>query len=243
MTVDLKALSAEFPRNVVSWRAQSLTKDGTKAMALAYIDARDVMERLDDVCGPDGWQCDYPHAGAKTVCRIGIKIGDEWVWKSNGAGDSDIEAEKGALSDAFKRAAVLWGIGRYLYSIESPWVPCESYETEYQGKKKWNWKRWTADPWSCVRGASQASVTKAPKAGERNPSQSGPYWDARFAVRDAKTVDEAKDAFGNGWKATQDAALRAEIKAEYDAKKLALTEPALNSQLDALDAALGGRAN
>jgi hypothetical protein len=163
---DLKALAADFPRDAVSWRAQSLTKDGTKALALAYIDARDVMERLDAVCGPAGWQCDYPHAAAKTVCRIGIKIGDEWVWKSNGAGDSDIEAEKGALSDAFKRAAVLWGIGRYLYTIESPWVPCEAYETEHQGKKKWNWKRWTASPWNFVKGAKAEQAPLAAQLSE-----------------------------------------------------------------------------
>jgi hypothetical protein len=96
-------------------------------MALAYIDARDVMDRLDEVCGPDGWQCTYPHANGKTVCAIGIRVcregeGFEWVWKSDGAGDSDVEAEKGALSDAFKRSAVRWGIGRYLYHLDSPWV-------------------------------------------------------------------------------------------------------------------------
>lgn len=94
-------------------------------MALAYIDARDVMERLDAVCGPGGWQCSYPHANGKTVCSIGIKVGDEWIWKANGAGDTDFEAEKGALSDAFKRAAVMWGIGRYLYDVASPWVLIE----------------------------------------------------------------------------------------------------------------------
>lgn len=159
MTLDsISKLAAEFPKDAISWRAQSVTKDGTKAMALAYIDARDVMERLDDVCGPAGWQCDYPHASEKTVCRIGIKIGDEWIWKSNGAGNSDIEAEKGALSDAFKRAAVLWGIGRYLYALESPWVPCET--NEWNGKKQW--KRWTADPWSFVKGvAKPKSVSSA----------------------------------------------------------------------------------
>jgi len=137
-------------KDAISWRAQSVTKDGTKAMALAYIDARDVMRRLDDVCGPAGWQCRYPHAGAKTICEVGIKIGDEWVWKANGAGDTDIEAEKGAISDAFKRAAVLWGIGRYLYDMPAPWVPCET--SEYNGKKQW--KRWAEDPWKFVKGQS-----------------------------------------------------------------------------------------
>lgn len=124
--LDLKALALPFPAASISWRVGSTTADKTRGMALAYIDARDVMERLDDVCGVGGWQATYPHAGQKTVCSIGILCGDHWVWKSNGAGDSDIEAEKGALSDAFKRAAVLWGVGRYLYSLPSPWVELET---------------------------------------------------------------------------------------------------------------------
>lgn len=157
--IDLKALAAEFPREVVHWRAQSLTKNGDKAMALAYIDARDVYERLDEVCGPEGWQCRYSHAegkGGKTVCEIGIKINDEWVWKANGAGDSDIEGEKGALSDALKRAAVCWGIGRYLYDMPSPWVPCKTYERN--GKKVW--KAWDGDPWNFVKGKTAPQAVK-----------------------------------------------------------------------------------
>lgn len=132
MSIDLARLKAPFPADRISWRVGSTTKDKSKGMALAYIDARDVMQRLDEVCGPASWQCDYPHAAQKTVCRIGIKVGDEWVWKANGAGDSDIEAEKGALSDAFKRAAVLWGIGQYLYDIDTPWV---ALDTKKDGDK------------------------------------------------------------------------------------------------------------
>jgi hypothetical protein len=123
--VDFNALAAPFPPQAISWRVGSTTQDKKKGMALAFIDARDVMERLDAVCGPAGWQCTYPHANGKTVCAIGIKAGDEWIWKSDGAGDTDVEAEKGALSDAFKRAAVRWGIGRYLYDLASPWVELE----------------------------------------------------------------------------------------------------------------------
>ncbi len=125
--VDFKALAAPFPPEEVSWRLGSVSKAKMRGMALAYLDARNVMDRLDDVCGPDGWQDRYPHANAKTVCDIGIWCGPErgWVYKSDGAGDSDIEAEKGALSDAFKRAGVRWGIGRYLYTLDSPWVEIE----------------------------------------------------------------------------------------------------------------------
>lgn len=147
MTIDLTQLAKEFPQEAISWRAQSVTRDGSKAMALAYIDARDVMKRLDEVCGLAGWQCRYPHANGKTICEIGIKCKDEWVWKADGSGDTDIEAEKGAISDAFKRAAVKWGIGRYLYDMGTPWVPCESYEGN-DGKKKFS--KFLDDPWSCI---------------------------------------------------------------------------------------------
>jgi hypothetical protein len=124
-------LAAPFDPSEVDWRVGSTTKDKTKGMALAYIDARTVMDRLDTVCGPAGWQCRYVMEGSKTVCEIGIKCGDEWVWKADGAGDSDIEAEKGALSDAFKRSAVRWGIGRYLYNLKSPWVALKAFGNSY----------------------------------------------------------------------------------------------------------------
>jgi hypothetical protein len=113
-------LREPFPPAKVSWRIARVVNDEGekgKAQVLAYIDARDVMERLDYICGVDGWQCRYSHTATKTVCDIGIRINGEWIWKSDGAGDTDVEAEKGALSDAFKRAAVRWGIGRYLYDL------------------------------------------------------------------------------------------------------------------------------
>lgn len=111
-------LKQPFDPKVIHWRVGATTQDKAKGIGLAYIDARDVMKRLDDVCG-DKWQCDYPFEGC---CRIGIKIDDEWIWRSNGAGETQVEGEKGRFSDAFKRAAVLWGIGRYLYYLPNEWV-------------------------------------------------------------------------------------------------------------------------
>ncbi|MBK8246158.1 MAG: hypothetical protein IPK85_01940 [Gemmatimonadetes bacterium] len=135
MTIDWKALAAPFPPDAVSWRVGSISKrDKTKAKALAYLDARDVMNRLDDVAGPANWQCRYSHAGAKTVCDIAIRVDGEWVWKADGAGDTDIEAEKGSLSDAFKRSAVRWGIGRYLYDLPSPWVTINEFKQIEDGE-------------------------------------------------------------------------------------------------------------
>ncbi len=126
--MNLNDLKKPFPANKISWRVGSVSKDKKKAMALAYLDARDVMDRLDEVCGPGNWQNKHPHANGKTSCAIGIKIGDEWVWKENGAGDSQVEAEKGAFSDAFKRSAVMWGVGRYLYDVPNIWVEIDEYK-------------------------------------------------------------------------------------------------------------------
>ena len=122
-------LAAPFPADRVSWRVGSVSKDKTKAMALAYIDARDVMERLDAVCGPENWERRHPHVDKTTTCEIAIWIdGRGWVVKADGAGDTAVEAEKGSLSDSFKRAAVNWGVGRYLYDLASPWVEIDEYK-------------------------------------------------------------------------------------------------------------------
>ena len=157
---DIKLLFAPFPQDAIHWRAQTVTKDGTKALALAYLDARDVMDRLDSVCGSENWQDRYEFSGARTICYLSIRIDGEWISKADGAGDTDVEAEKGAISDALKRAAVKWGIGRYLYDMGNVWVPCQC--TEYNGKQKW--QKFTDDPWNYVKGAAKPRVSKDPAA-------------------------------------------------------------------------------
>jgi len=116
-------LAAPFPADQVHWRVGA-TK-GNRGMVLAYIDARNVMDRLDSVVTPESWSDNYEEtASGRVICRLSVYFpqSEEWVTKSDGAGSTGTEGEKGAISDAFKRAAVKWGIGRYLYSIDSPWI-------------------------------------------------------------------------------------------------------------------------
>lgn len=123
-------LKEPFDPKVVHWRvgatnAKSLgckPWEATSGIALAYVDARDVMKRLDEACG-DGWQARAPYKG---YCEVGLKIDGEWLWRGNGAGETDVEGEKGQYSDAFKRAAVLWGVGRYLYYLPNKWVDLDN---------------------------------------------------------------------------------------------------------------------
>jgi len=84
-------------------------------MMLDYIDARYVMDKLDHL-GPENWQDRYiDRTGGSVRCGIGILVDGEWVWKWDVGTVSDIEPEKGSYSEAFKRAAVKWGVGRDLY--------------------------------------------------------------------------------------------------------------------------------
>jgi hypothetical protein len=123
--MNLQDLHAPFPAAEIEWRVGSTNGDKTSGLALAYLTARHVMERLDTVCGPENWQDRYEFHGARTVCYLSIRVDGEWITKADGAGDSDVEAEKGAISDALKRAAVKWGIGRYLYDLGNIWVDVE----------------------------------------------------------------------------------------------------------------------
>jgi len=101
------------------WRVQSSGKYSTTLVA--YIDARDVEDVLDKIIGPENWQNSYTTIANQTLCNIGIRdpsapiTKESWIWKQDGGTESNIEKEKGLLSDCFKRAAVKWGIGRFLY--------------------------------------------------------------------------------------------------------------------------------
>ena len=138
--MNLQDLHKPFPANAIHWRVGSTDKSKTRGLALAYLDARNVMERLDDVCGQENWQDSYTETPTgRVLCTISINVDGKWVAKSDGAGNTDIEGDKGGISDAFKRAAVKWGIGRYLYALDSPWVAVETYgksskikDTEYE---------------------------------------------------------------------------------------------------------------
>jgi len=109
----LEELKKEIP---FKWRVQSANQYG--ASCVAYIDARQVQDLLDEVCGAENWQCKYEEHKGNLFCSIGIiqEDVDVWVWKSDCGTESNVEKQKGEASDAFKRAAVMWGIGRFLYS-------------------------------------------------------------------------------------------------------------------------------
>lgn len=137
----LAELKEPFAPELIKWRVGSTNEkwengkkvpgSATQGLALAYVDARDIMNRLDDVVGFDKWQSKLIPTPGGFVCELGLKIDGEWVWKANSADDTQVEAIKGAASDALKRAAVLWGIGRYLYDLPNQWCPIKARGKSY----------------------------------------------------------------------------------------------------------------
>lgn len=146
----LAALQAPFDPKHLDWRVGRAGVSGSGenkrpwALVLSFVDARAVQNRLDEVAGPDGWQVEYRHitAGertAGTVCRLGIRLNGEWIWKEDGSDETDIEAFKGGISKSLVRAASAWGIGRYLYNLPENFA--EVFREEQKGSYRAPWPR------------------------------------------------------------------------------------------------------
>lgn len=120
-----KQLAAPFPAHLVQWKPGAFSRDKKRALMMAHLDARAVMDRLDALC-PEAWSFDWePVHGTEVptakgrltilgVTRCDVGVGD--------AGDSFNAKMKGAVSDALKRCAVHFGVGRYLYDLPRTWA-------------------------------------------------------------------------------------------------------------------------
>lgn len=123
--INLDALKNPFKEKDLEWRPQSFYQSdrGNKALVLCYVTARAVMNRLDECVGAANWKDEYVHLPNGVMCGLSISAVDgEWVTKWDGAEETNIESFKGGISSALKRAAVKWGIGRYLYNLTDTWV-------------------------------------------------------------------------------------------------------------------------
>lgn len=111
------------------WRVQSEVKTNPpKVKMIAYVDARDVAEHLDNIIGAENWCDNYKEVKGNLFCSLGIKVGNEWVFKSDCGTASKTEKEKGESSDAFKRAAVKWGINRDAYRVGIVELKAKNYK-------------------------------------------------------------------------------------------------------------------
>ena len=184
-TEDLKKLAEPFPASDIEWRVGQAGQNGERVWAkvLAYVTNRAIMDRLDGVCGPENWANQFtagPSGGV--LCGISIMVDGYWVTKWDGAENTDFEAVKGGLSGAMKRAAVHWGIGRYLYGLEAGWADINDNGAHYQPKDKqgkypaFKWDAPGLPAWAVPEGDSgthRAQPEPGPKS-EPAPKKSVP---------------------------------------------------------------------
>lgn len=134
------ALVEPFSASDLEWRVQraGARDNGTWALIVPYITNRAIQERLDDVFGVLGWGNEFKEGPCGGIlCGITVYIDSAEITKWDGAENTDIEPVKGGLSGAMKRAAVQFGIGRYLYSLDTCWATC--FEDTKKGAHRGQW--------------------------------------------------------------------------------------------------------
>lgn len=182
-------LKEAFEETEIEWRAArtGLKQDGVPwVQVLCYISARAAMNRLDEVLGPENWKVSYDHLTetqykpAGVMCTLSVKCAGEWVPKADGSEYTDFETFKGGISSAFKRAANLWGIGRYLYDVgdsfgvvskeRKPGSQYGTAENKKNGEKvHFHWLPPKMPDWALPKKKEKSNVTSMEEAKEKFP--------------------------------------------------------------------------
>lgn len=125
----LAALAEPFSASEVEFKPGATNREKTKALALAYVDSRPYIQRLNVVC-PE-WQDEYQVTmlpdRVVVLCRLTLagvtRTGDGECLLTNGEEGERTEANAvtSASAQAFKRACVKFGLGAYLYSLPQVW--------------------------------------------------------------------------------------------------------------------------
>jgi hypothetical protein len=117
-------LTAPILPSEIEWRVQSQTSTG-KLLVVPYINNRCVMARFDAAFGPTNWTSEFREIGNGFICRLTVTVDKRTIFREDGASKTNIEPEKGGISDAMKRAAVQFGLGRCLYDYPKVMIECE----------------------------------------------------------------------------------------------------------------------
>jgi hypothetical protein len=169
-----KKLKAPFPENAIEWRISrsGVKKDGAVwATCLAYVTSRAIQDRLDSVFGIGGWYDEYvPAPQGGVLCKLHCKIDEAFICKQDVAENTQFEGVKGGVSGALKRAAVKFGIGRYLYDLPEGFAVVNNNGKHYQsantkkGIPAFNWDAPQLPAWALPDGASTAKPAPAKPA-------------------------------------------------------------------------------
>jgi hypothetical protein len=188
----IQTLRDEFVKEMpYSWRLQSKTRDKSRGIYVPYIEARDVYNKLDQVC-LYGWESAFKDVCGNIFGGIGIVQENGsviWKWdtgmrieedKSNKMYD---QGAKGSASDSLKRAAVQWGIGRFLYEIDTKLLPLDAdgNPVDASGKRIYDVSKYIYD-------LSHQGASKIPES----PKSTKPDLDAAKLDQMVKAINDGK---------------------------------------------------
>lgn len=197
---NISKLAEPFDADDIEWRVSrsGTSRNGMYCVVLAYITARAIQKRLDDVCGPQNWRLEEPRViqiNGKSAfsCGISIRIGDEWVTKWDVCEPTNIEPAKGGWSGAMKRAGAQWGIGRYLYRIPETYAEVEETKpprgnwnyarlSSSNGKSVYYWLTPTLPAWALPKEPEHEISDKELKGIKK-------LWAAKFAAESKNPAD------------------------------------------------------
>jgi hypothetical protein len=146
----LAQLAGPFEEEDVKWKPQSVKGSGSdkKGQAAAYADLRTYIDRLNEVVGANGWTSDSISIISGPIPKKVSKYGEDekyvdvakifstvnvmiaGVGSHCDVGESWMDDENAgtiAYAQAFKRACVAFGPGRYFYDLPKIWHPIKGY--------------------------------------------------------------------------------------------------------------------
>lgn len=241
-----QALSAPFDPKDIKFKPQMVKNN--RALVMAYIDARLIQDRLDDVIGVENWQDEYQIlTDGSVMCRLRIKLGKRWITKTDVGSPSEQpdvgDRLKAAFSDALKRAAVKFGMGRYLYRLTAEWVnydPATKKITQRPSLPAFAIppaKDCTAEQPAAKMGSEEkagppAVVAPAPATPASNLPANGQELHRRLREYDTKLANLKLCAVG----ALLTHVMQAGVKAGYSANMAEWSGPAIPFAVDAVKA-------
>lgn len=195
----LTALSAPFDPADITWKPGATTKDKGKALGLAYADLRAYQDRLDSLLGLD-WAVSYaPWGDNRIVCTLTLYPEGQPAVSRSSTGEVTSESLRAEIAgtvaeaQAFKRAAAMFGLGRYLYHLPQVWAEFDGRRFTPSGEAALRRAYDQAMKGSTTPAAARVApdmtpVTEAPEAPEAPAAPEAPSPDYPADMPDMATT-------------------------------------------------------
>ena len=134
----LVELEVPFSVDQILWRVTNTANNRTRGQVVPYADPRAYTDRLNALVSPQGWTRSYETVTMNNITRtkrnaeivtgkilVTCKVTIDGLGTHSGTGEEwadEDNAMTSAEAQAFKRACSCFGLGRYFYDFDAPWV-------------------------------------------------------------------------------------------------------------------------